>query len=43
MVISANKMPKEVYYTVSDELKEKGNGICLAILNWSQTYDNNSL
>ena len=27
LIISSKKMPKEIYYTVSDELKEKGNGI----------------
>ena len=28
LIISSNKMPKELYYTVSNELKERGNGEC---------------
>ena len=32
ILISENKMPKQVYYTVSDELKSKGNRNCYFIL-----------
>ena len=28
MIISSNNMPREIYYTVSNELKERGNGEC---------------
>ena len=33
LIISSNKMLKEIYYIVSNELKERGNGECFWALS----------